>query len=237
MNAKKFFLWLGVFAVLVICLIGSCLLAGFTLSELGREITGEAWREAGNIGREGEEGFAVNETYDLSFDDDGAGYFAGGGFSLPLPPGYRVKTPEGRSAEAPPFQYFFLAADGKTQIRLRREEDVPGEHFWYGGDRQLLFARAQAYAERLAGKAAVEATPLAYVGPSRLETSLSDVGVEGCYRYTAPERERQGFDGEYFLLLGRGYGNAVMVSVAFKPFTREKALARGRELADPVQFN
>ena len=40
--------------------------------------TDDWWREAGNIGRE-EEAFAVNETYDLSFGDDGAGYFSGGG--------------------------------------------------------------------------------------------------------------------------------------------------------------
>lgn len=237
MDIKKFLTWLGVVFVLLVCLIGSCLLAAFTLSDFGREISGDAWREAGKIGREEEEGFVANETYDVSLDEDGAVLFYGDGLQLTLPPGYRVKAPEGRSADAAPFQYFLLSADGRTQVRLRREDEVPGSAFWYGGDRKLLFAHARAYAEGIAGEAAVEEAPLGYVAPSRLEPSAADVGIEGCYRYTGEERARQGFDGEYFVFIGRGYGNVILVSVAFKSFAREKALAGGRELADTLYFN
>ena len=236
MEMKKFLTWLGVSAALFVCLIASCLLAGFSLSEAGRDATGDAWREAGKIGRE-EKTLAVNESYNLSFDESGNVHFYGGGLELTLPPGYRAKTPEGRDEEAAPFQYFLLSADGRTQVRLRREDEVPGGGFWFGGDRELLFAHARAYAEGVAGKAAVEAAPPAYVAPTRLEGSSADVGVEGCYRYTGEERARQGYDGEYFVFLGRGYGNVVLMSVAFKPFEREKDLPRGRALADTVRFN
>ncbi len=236
MDIKKFLVWFGVAVVLVVCLIGSCLLAAFSLSEMGRDITGDAWREAGKIGRV-EETLRVNETYRLSLDEEGTVYFYGRGLEITLPPGYEVKTPEERSAEAPPFAYFLESADGGTQIRLRREADVPGQYFWCGGDRKLLFAHAKAYAERITDKAALEATPPAYVAPSRLEANLADVGVEGCYRYTAAEREREGYDGEYFVFIGRGYDNVVLASVAFKPFKREGALLKGRELAAALKFN
>jgi len=237
MDIKKFLTWLGVVVVLFVCLIGSCLLAAFSLSEAGRGITGDAWREAGQIGREEEEKLAVNETYDLSFDDEGNVHFYGDGLRLTLPPGYRVKAPEGRGEGAAPFRYFLLSGDGRTQVRLRREDEVPGASFWYGGDRELLFAHARAYAEAVAGKAAVEEAPLAYVAPTRLEANAADVGIEGCYRYTGEEAARQGFDGEYFVFIGRGYGNVVLVSVAFKPFAREENPARGRALADALRFN
>jgi hypothetical protein len=236
MDAKKFFVWLGVAVVLVLCLAGSCVIAGLSFSPPGREFWGDAWREAGEIGR-AEKEFPVNESFQLSCAEDGTVLFYGRGLELTLPPGYGVKTPEGRSSDAPPFAYFLESADGRTQVRLRRERDVPGEYFWYGGDRKLLFAHAEDYAERVAGKAAVEAAPLAYVAPSRLEANSSDAGVEGCYRYTAEERERQDSDGEYFVFLGRGYDNVVLASVAFRPFSRERALAAGRELADTVRFN
>ena len=236
MEMKKFLTWLGVVVVLFVCLIGSCLLAAFSLSEAGRDATGDAWREAGKIGRE-EEKLPANESYNLSFDESGNVHFYGDGLELTLPPGYRVKTPAGRGEEAMPFQYFLLSADGRTQVRLRREDEVPGGGFRYGGDRELLFAHARAYAEGIAGGAAVEAAPLAYVGPTRLEGSSADVGVEGYYRYTGEERARQGYDGEYFVFLGRGYGNVVLVSVVFKPFAHEKGLARGRALADTLRFN
>ncbi len=236
MDAKKFFVWLSVAVVLVACLAGSCLLAGLSFSPLGREFWGDARRETAKIGRE-EERLAVNESYNLSFDEDGNVHFYGRGLEITLPTGYEVKTPEERSAEAPPFAYFLESADGSTQIRLRREADVPGQYFWYGGDRKLLFAHAKAYAERITDKAALEATPPAYVAPSRLEANLADVGVEGCYRYTAEERERQGYDGEYFFFIGRGYDNVVLVSIAFKPFTRKEGLIRGPELADTVRFD
>jgi hypothetical protein len=236
-DIKKFLTWLGVAVVLFVCLIGSCLLAAFSLSEAGRGITGGAWREAGRIGREEEKEPGVNESYNLSFDENGSVHFYGDGLELTLPPGYKVKTPKGRSKEAPPFSYFLASGDGRTQVRLRREDEVPGGGFWYGGDRELLFAHARAYAEAVAGKAAVEAAPLAYVAPTRLEVNAADVGIEGCYRYTGAERARQGFDGEYFVFWGRGYGNAVLVSVAFGPFAREEGLARGRALADALRFN
>jgi hypothetical protein len=236
MNMKKFLVWFGVAVVLVVCLVGSCLLAAFSLSEVGRDITGDAWREAGKIGRV-EETLRVNETYRLSLDEDGTVHFYGRGLEITLPPGYEVKTPEERSAEALPFAYFLESADGNTQIRLRREGDVPGQYFWYGGDRKLLFAHAKAYAERITDKATLEAAPPAYVAPSRLEANMADVGVEGCYRYTAAEREREGYDGEYFVFIGRGYDNVVLMSVAFKPFSRERALARGRELVNTLRFN
>jgi len=236
MRVKKFLIWLGVAVVLFVCLIGSCLLAAFSLSEAGREIAGDAWREAGKIGRE-EETPSANETYELSFDEDGTAHFYGRGLELTLPPDYEVKTPEGRPEEASFFEYFLESADGRTQVRLRREGDVPGESFWYGGDRKLLFAHARGYAEGIAGKAAVEAAPLAYVAPSALEANLADVGVEGCYRYKAEARERRRYDGEYFVFVGRGYDNVVLMSVAFKPFSRERALARGRELVAALRFN
>ena len=236
MDMKKFLTWLGVVVVLFVCLIGSCLLAAFSLSEAGRDQTGDWWREAGKIGRE-EEKLAVNESYNLSFDESGNVGFYGDGLELTLPPGYRAKTPEGRGEGASSFQYFLLAGDGLTQVRLRREDEVPAGGFSYGGDRELLFAHARAYAEGIAGEAAVEAAPLAAVAPTRLEANAADVGVEGCYRYTGEERARQGFDGEYFVFIGRGYNNVVLVSVAFKPFARENALARGRELADTLRFN
>ena len=238
MDMKKFFTWLGVVFVLLVCFIGSCLLAAFSLSEAGREISGDAWRESGKIGREEEDGkLAVNQSYDLSFDEDGTVRFSGDGLSLVLPPGYGIKAPEGRGEGAEPFQYFLLSEDGRTQVRLRRESEVPGAPFWYGGDRDLLFAHARAYAEGIAGKAAVEAAPLAYAAPSRLAANLADVGVEGCYRYAGEERERQGFEGEYFVFIGRGYSNVILVSVAFKPFGREGALQKGRELADTLLFD
>lgn len=236
MDTKKFLVWFGVAVVLVVCLIGSCLLAGLSFSPLGREFWGDARREAAKIGRE-EETPSANETYQLSLDEDGTVHFYGRGLELTPPPGYEVKIPEGRSAEAPPFEYFLESADGGTQIRLRREADVPGQDFWYGGDRKLLFAHAKAYAERITDKAALEATPPAYVAPSRLEANLADVGVEGCYRYTAKEREREGYDGEYFVFIGRGYDNVVLMSVAFKPFKREGALLKGRNLAAALSFN
>jgi hypothetical protein len=236
MDIKKFLTWLAVTAVLFGCLIGSCLLAAFTLSEAGRELTGEAWREAGKIGRE-EKPLTVNQSYDLSFDEEGNARFYGDGLELVLPPGYRVVAPEGRDAQAPPFQYFLRGEGDRTQLRLRREDKVPGGAFFYGGDRRLLFAHTRAYAEGIAGKAAVEAAPPAYVAPTRLEFSGADVGTEGCYRYTAEERARQGFDGEYFVFLGRGYGNVVLASVAFRPFAREAAPARGRALVATLRFN
>ncbi len=236
MDVKKFFIWLGVAVVLVACLAGSCVLAGLSFSPAGREFWENASREAGQIGREEEE-FPVNKTFQLSYDEDGTVHFYGGGFELTLPPGYAVQTPRGRAAEAPPFAYFLESADGRTQVRLRRERDVPGEYFWYGGDRKMLFAHAEEYAERVMDKAAVEAAPLAYVAPSRLEASSSDAGVEGCCRYKAEERERQGYDGEYFVFLGRGYDNVVLASVAFKPFSRERALPAGRELVAALRFN
>ena len=235
MNTKRFLVWLGVAVVLCGCLIGSCLLAGLNFSARGREFWRDAWREAGRVGGE-EERLTPNETYNLSFGEDGAVYFGGGGVELKLPPGYVVKFPEGRPGEAPPFEYFMESDGGDVQIRLRREENVPGGDFSYGGDEKLLFAHAKAYAERLAGKAALEAAPPAYVAASRLGSSLADAAVEGCYRYTAGERERQRYDGEYFVFLGRGYDNVVLASVAFKPFAREKALARGRELTDGLRF-
>lgn len=237
MDIKKFLTWLGVVIVLFVCFIGSCLLAAFSLSEAGRDISGDAWREAGKIGKEKEEGLVANETYDLSFDEDGTVHFYGDGLHLTLPPGYSVKAPEGRSDDAAPFKYFLLSGDGLTQVRLRREDEVPGAAFWYGGDRELLFAHARAYAENIAGPAAVEEAPLAYVAPTRLEPNAADVGIEGCYRYTGDERTRQGFDGEYFVFIGRGYGNVILVSVAFKPFAREEGLQRGRALADTLRFN
>jgi hypothetical protein len=237
MDIKKFLTWLGVVIVLFVCLIGSCLLAAFSLSDAGREISGDAWREAGKIGEEEEEGLVANETYDLSFDEDGTVHFFGGGLRLTLPTGYSVKAPEGRSDDAPPFQYFLLSADGLTQVRLRREDEVPGAAFWYGGDRKLLLAHARAYAEGIAGKAAVEEAPLASVAPARLEANAADVGIEGCYRYSGEERARQGFDGEYFVFIGRGYGNVILVSVAFTSFAREEDLAQGRALADTLRFN
>jgi hypothetical protein len=236
MDARKFFVWLGVAVVLVACFAGSCLLAGLSISPLGREFWGEAKREAAKIGRE-EERLAVNESYNLSFNEEGTVHFYGRGLELTLPPGYDVKTPQERSAEAPAFLYFLESADGRTQVRLRRESDVPGGYFWYGGDRKLLFSHAEAYAERIAGKAALEAAPPAYVAPSALEVSLADVGVEGCYRFTAAERARQGYDGEYFVFLGRGYDNVVLMSVAFKPFEREAALLKVRALAATLSFN
>lgn len=237
MDMKKFLTWLGVVFVLFVCLIGSCLLAAFSLSEAGRDISGDAWREAGKIGEEEGAGLVPNETYDLSFDEDGTLHFYGDGLQLTLPPGYRVKAPEGRHDDAAPFQYFLLAGDGLTQVRLRREDEVPGAAFWYGGDRELLFAHARAYAEGIAGKAAVAEAPLAYVAPTRLEANAADVGIEGCYRYTGEERARQGFDGEYFVFIGRGYGNVVLVSVAFESFSREENLEQGRALADALRFN
>lgn len=237
MDIKKFLTWLGVAVVLFVCLIGSCLLAAFSLSEAGRDISGDAWREAGKIGREEEKGPAPNETYDLSFGEDGSVHFYGDGLRLTLPPGYAVKTPEGRGDDAAPFQYFLLSRDGLTQVRLRREDKVPGASFWYGGDQKLLFAHARAYAEGIAGKGAVAGAPLGAVAPSRLEANAADVGIEGCYRYTGEERARQGFDGEYFAFIGRGYGNVVLVSVAFKPFARGENLERGRALADTLRFN
>ncbi len=236
MDAKKFSVWLSVAVLLVACLAGSCLLAGLSFSPLGREFWGDARREAGKIGRE-EDKLPVNEAYRLSLDENGTVHFYGRGLEITLPPGYEVKTPEERSAEAPPFEYFLESADGSKQIRLRREAEVPGQYFWYGGDRKLLFAHAKAYAERITDKAALEATPLAYVAPSRLEANLADVGVEGCYRYTAAERERQGYDGEYFVFVGRGYDNVVLMSVAFEPFKREGALLKGRELAAALSYN
>lgn len=236
MDAKKFFVWLGVAVVLVACLVGSCLLAGLSISPPGREFWGEAKREAAKIGRE-EETPPVNETYELSLNEEGTVHFYGRGLELTLPPGYDVKTPQERSAEAPAFLYFLESADGRTQVRLRRESDIPGGYFWYGGDRKLLFAHAEAYAERITDKAALEAAPPAYVAPSALEASLADVGVEGCYRFTAAERARQGYDGEYFVFLGRGYDNVVLMSVAFKPFEREAALLKGRALAPTLSFN
>jgi hypothetical protein len=236
MNAKKFFVWLVVTVVLVACLAGSCLLAGLSFSPPGRDFWGDAWREAGKIGKFEKE-LPVNETFQLSYDEDGTVHFYGRGLELTLPPGYAVKTPEGRSEEAPAFAYFMESGDGRTQVRLRREREVPGGYFWYGGDRKLLFAHAEDYAERVAGKAAVAASPLAYVATSRLEASSSDAGAEGCYRYKAEERERQGYDGEYFVFLGRGYDNVVLASVAFKPFSRERALVVGRKLVDELRFN
>lgn len=236
MQMKKFLVWFGVVVVLLVCFIGSCLLAGLSYSPPGREFWGDARREAAKIGRE-EGTLSVNETYQLSVGEDGTVHFYGRGLELTLPPGYEVKTPEERPADASPFEYFMESADGRTQVRLRRESDVPGEYLWYGGDRKLLFAHAKAYAERVAGKAALEAAPLAYVAPSRLMASLADVGIEGCYRYVAAEREREGYDGEYFVFVGRGYDNVVLLSVAFKPFTREQGLVRGAELADTVRFD
>jgi hypothetical protein len=237
MDVKKFLIWLAVVVVLFVCLIGSCLVAAFSISDDGREISGDAWRETGKIGREEENAPVPNQTYDVSFDEDGTVRFYGDGLHVTLPPGYRVKSPEGRSDEAPPFQYFLLSDDGLTQVRLRREDEVPGASFWYGGDRKLLLAHARAYAEGIAGKAAVEEARVAYVAPARLEPNGADVGIEGCYRYTGEERARQGFDGEYFVFIGRGYGNVILVSVAFKPFAREEALAQGRKLADTLRFN
>lgn len=236
MQMKKFLVWFGVVVVLLVCFVASCLLALFSLSEAGRDQVGDWWREAGEISRE-EETPPANETYELSFDEDGTVHFYGRGLELMLPPGYRVETPEARSEEASFFEYFMESADGRTQVRLRRETDVPGESFWYGGDRELLFAHAKVYAEHIAGAAAPEATPLAYVAPSSLAASLADVGVEGCYRYTAEERAREGYDGEYFVFVGRGYSNVVLLSVAFKPFDREGALSKGRTLAATLNFN
>lgn len=235
MDPKKFLVWLAVVVVLLGCFVGSCLLAGWNLSPSGRGFWNEVRREADKIG-EGEKR-AANERYNLSYGEDGAAYFSGGGFELTLPSGYAVKTPEGRSGEAPPFEYFLESGDGRIQLRLRREADVPGEDFWFGGERRLLFAHAETYAERVAGKAALEAAPPAYLAPSRLEASLADVGVEGCYRYKAEERERQGYDGEYFVFLGRGYDNVILASVAFRPFSRERSLAAGRKLVDKLRFN
>jgi hypothetical protein len=237
MKAKKFFLWLGVSFVLFVCLIGSCLLAAFSLSEAGREITGDAWRNAGNIGRDYEETLVVNETYELSFDEDGTVHFYGGGMSIALPRGYKVRTPEGRPEDARPYQYFLESPDGRTQVRLRRETETPGVMFWYGADREMFLAHAQAYAMTLAGEAAAEATPVAFVGSSTLEASFSDIGIEGCYRYAGDERAKEGYDGEYFLLLGRGYNNVVLLSVAFKPFDRAAALQKGREFAADLVFS
>ena len=236
MQMKKFLVWFGVVVVLFVCLIGSCLLAGLSYSPLGREFWGDARRETAKIGRE-EESLAVNESYDLSFDENGTVHFYGRGLELTLPPGYKVKPPEARPEGALFFEYFLESADGLTQVRLRREGEVPGASFWYGGNRDLLFAHAKAYGERIAGNAALEVAPLAYVAPSSLGASLADVGVEGCYRYTADERERQGSDGEYFVFVGRGYDNVVLMSVAFKPFEREGALLKGRTLAAALSFN
>jgi hypothetical protein len=236
MQMKKFLVWLGVAVVLFVCFIGSCVLAAFSLSEAGRDQTGDWWREAGKIGRE-EETPPANETYELSFDEDGTVHFYGRGLELALPSGYRVKSPAARPEEASFFEYFLGSADGRTQVRLRREGDVPGSYFSYEGDRKRLFYHAKAYGERLAGAAALEAAPLAYVAPSSLGASLADVGIEGCYRYTAEARAREGYDGEYFVFVGRGYNNVVLLSVAFKPFEREGALLKGRTLATTLSFN
>ncbi len=161
----------------------------------------------------------------------------GRGPEITLSTGNGRHTRDGRDGSADACASDLESADGSTQIRLRREANVPGQYFWYGGDRKLLFAHAKAYAERITDKAALEATPLAYVAPSRLEASLADVGVEGCYRYTAEARERQGYDGEYFVFVGRGYDNVVLMSVAFKPFKREGALLKGRNLAAALSYN
>jgi len=239
-NGKKFFTWLGVSVVLFGCLVGSCLLAAFSLSEAGRDFSGELWRKAGRVGGE-EERVDVNTNYVLSFEEDGTVHFYGGmlaGVSLILPAGYAVRAPAGRAEDAPPFQYFIENADGSAQVRLRREDEVAGEEsFYFAGDRDALSAHAARYAERIAGNAAAEATPLAFVAPSALSVSSADVGIEGCYRYTAEERERQGFDGEYFVFLGRGYNNVVLASVAFKPFARERALKEGRALLASLAFS
>jgi hypothetical protein len=236
MQMKKFLVWFGVVVVLLVCFVCSCLLAAFSLSEAGRDQTGDWWREAGRIGRE-EETPPANEVYELSSDEDGTVHFYGRGLEVTLPPGYRVKSPEGRSEAASFFEYFLESPDGRTQVRLRREENVPGESFWYGGDRELLFAHAKVYAEGIAGPAPVEAAPLAYVATSSLAASMADVGVEGCYRYTSGARGREGFDGEYFVFVGRGYNNVVLLSVASKPFNRDGALVKGRALAATLSFN
>jgi hypothetical protein len=104
-------------------------------------------------------------------------------------------------------------------------------------EKAYLFEHARTYAEEIAGKAALEGRPPAYVAPSRLEALGVDAGVDGCYRYTPEEQKRTGYEGEYFIFYNRGYRNVVLAVVAFKPFDAERARAKAPELLQSLTFN
>lgn len=101
---------------------------------------------------------------------------------------------------------------------------------------KALLKHAEKYAAALAGEAAVKARPIAAVAPTRMEELGVDAAVDGACAYTPEEQKRTGYDGEYFLIMNRGYRNVVVAAVAFKPFTREKAAAEGPALLKGLNY-
>jgi len=231
MAGRSFLVWTASAFVLFFCFIASCLLAAFSISDAGRELFRDLRRKADGVAAAEDREKPFNVSYSVTFNDDGTANFQGRGFSLTLPKGYKVaaptKLPEGKGR----FEYYITSADGRVQLRLRREDLVTA------GDNKVLFKHAEGYAKEVGGAAAVKAAPPAWVPASRLESSGADAGVEGCFAFTPARREAPGYEGEYFLFLSRGYANVVLVSVAFKQFRRETAFAAGRELAATLTFD
>ena len=243
-KAAKFFTWLGVSAVLAFCLVASCLMMGMVLSHGGRGEFRNLYRWADKVGGK-EKGIKaptrVNADYNLTYDEGGSGAatFAGGGFTLPLRSGFAPRPPRAaEEAKAPRFSYYISNATGSVEIRLRKDDDAEGEAGPYGEiTKKALFKHATKYATALAGEPAIKAMPLRYAAPTLVEHFAADAGVDGAYAYTAEERERTGYDGEYFLILNRGYRNVVAAAVAFRPFSREKALTEGPAFLEGLTFN
>jgi len=237
-------MWLGVSIVLVFCLVLTCLTSAYFLSPEGKSIFRRAYRNADKVGGKYEETRppeGVNANYALTFDENGENpYFAGGGFTLALKPGWAPRPPAAAGeTKAPRFEYYIRSAGGGAEIRLLHVTHLYREAEEYYGpvEKVYLFEHARAYAEKIAGKAAVEGRPPAYVAPSRLELFGLDAGVDGCYRYTPEEQKRTGYEGEYFVFYNRGYRNVVLAAVAFKPFDAERARQVGPELLQSLTFN
>lgn len=243
-KAGKFFLWLAVSVVLVVGFVLTCFTSIYFMSPEGKGTFRRAYRGADKIGGKYEDTRPperINANYNLTFDDNGENpYFSGGGFNLPLKPGWMPRPPAAAGeTKAPRFEYYIRSADGGAEIRLRHEKQLRGEEDNYYGqvEKQALFAHARAYAEGIAGKAAVEGRPPAYVAPSRLEMLGVDAGVDGCYRYTPEEQKRTGYEGEYFVFYNRGYRNVILLAVAFKPFDADAARQVAPELLASLTFN
>jgi len=238
MEAKKVFVWLGVMFVLCFCFLGSCLLAGYTVSEEGRHgVRGLMW-DAKHLGGEDREKRRAGGSYNLTFNDDGSSEFYGDGLRLSLPAGYKPDPDAVRNADAPAYDYYVAGPGGKVQLRLRRENRDTGYDPWYGeSDARAFFKHAEEYAREIGGEAALKSHPLAVVPASTRDQVYADEGYEGCFAYAPDMYEKTGFEGEYFVMYQRGFENAVLVSVAFKPFDREAALLTGRRLAEGFHYD
>lgn len=172
-----------------------------------------------------------NAFYFLTYNPDGSALLRGDGVRIVVPPNFKITDPGDIAAGVPRYDYYLEDERGEVQLRLRREPFAPA------GDGKLFFEYVEKYAKDAAGDAAVNAWPLAWLGPSQLERSGADAGIEGCYPFSRPRRASDRFEGEYFVFLRRGYGNVILCSVVFKNFDRDEALKVGREVAAAFDFS